>query len=213
MLLKNLKNYLRNRRGVASIEAALGTLAMLTASLLAFDLHQLASIQTTTLHAAVTLADSVSRDDQLEADFVQKLAEFLHQEQFPTSNAVFVVSAVYKDPARPTHPPSVIWTKTVVLGPETVVLGLENNMGVPGPDDSLGTPLTSCSGEREISIKLLNNRAKLPGAFVMPLNELAIVATLCVERASTTAFPGAVYAHYIVPARADNLATNLGATN
>ena len=32
VLLKNLKNYLRNRRGVASIEAALGTVAILTAS-------------------------------------------------------------------------------------------------------------------------------------------------------------------------------------
>ena len=101
MLLKNLKNYLRDRRGVASIEAALGTVAILTASALALDLYRLASTQTTTLHAAVTLADTVSRDDQLEAGFVQTLARFLHQEQFPTSNVVFVVSAVYKSPGRP----------------------------------------------------------------------------------------------------------------
>ena len=196
MLLKNLKNYLRNRRGVASIEAALGTVAILTASALALDLYRLASTQTTTLHAAVTLADTVSRDDQLEAGFVQTLAKFLHQEQFPTSNVVFVVSAVYKSPADPAAPPTVLWTETVELG----------------PDDGQVPTLTSCSGEGEISIDTLNNPATLPDVFSMSLRELAIVAEVCVER-TNTAMAGAVYAHYIVPARADNLATNLGATS
>ena len=190
-----LKHYLRDRRGVASIEAALGTLAMITASLLALDLYRLASTQTTTLHAAVTLADAVSRDDQLEARFVQMLAGFLHQEQFPTSNVVFVVSAVYKNPANPTDPPTVLWTETVELGPE----------------DGQPPTLTSCSGEWEISIDTLNNPATLPDVFTMSLEELAIVAAVCVER-TNTAMLGAVYAHYIVPARADNLAANLGAT-
>ena len=196
MLLKNLKNYLHNRRGVASIEAALGTVAILTASALALDLYRLASTQTTTLHAAVTLADTVSRDDQLEAGFVQTLAKFLHQEQFPTSNVVFVVSAVYKSPADPAASPTVLWTKTVELGPE----------------DGQAPTLTSCSGEGEISIDTLNNPAALPDVFTMSLRELAIVAAVCVER-TNTAMAGAVYAHYIVPARADNLATNLGATS
>ncbi len=195
MNLKNLKNYLRNRRGVASIEAALGTVVILTASALALDLYRLASTQTTTLHAAVTLADTVSRDDQLEAGFVQTLAKFLHQEQFPTSNVVFVLSAVYKSPADPAASPTVLWTETVVLGPE----------------DGQAPTLTSCSGEWEISIDTLNNPATLPDVFTMSLEELAIVATVCVER-TNTAMAGAVYAHYIVPARADNLATNLGAT-
>ena len=147
MLLKNLKNYLRNRRGVASIEAALGTVAILTASALALDLYRLASTQTTTLHAAVTLADTVSRDDQLEAGFVQTLAKFLHQEQFPTSNVVFVVSAVYKSPADPAASPTVLWTETVELGPE----------------DGQVPTLTSCSGEGEISIDTLNNPASPAG--------------------------------------------------
>ena len=190
-----LKNYLRNRRGVASIEAALGTVVILTASALALDLYRLASTQTTTLHAAVTLADTVSRDDQLEAGFVQTLAKFLHQEQFPTSNVVFVVSAVYKSPADPAASPTVLWTETVELGPE----------------DGQAPTLTSCSGEGEIDIDTLNNPATLPDVFTMSLEELAIVATVCVER-TNTAMAGAVYAHYIVPARADNLATNLGAT-
>ncbi len=190
-----LKHYLRDRRGVASIEAALGTVAMLTASLLALDLYRLASTQTTTMHAAVTMADTMSRDEQLEALSVQRLAQFLHREQFPTSNVIFVLSAVYKNPDNPTASPTVLWTERVVLGPE----------------DGQVPTLTSCSGEGEISIDTLNNSASLPDVFTMSLRELAIVAAVCVER-TNTAMPGAVHAHYIVPARADNLATNLGAT-
>ncbi len=190
-----LKHYLRDRRGVASIEAALGTLAIIAASLLALDLYRLASTQTTTLHAAVTLADTMSRDEQLEAGLVQTLAKFLHQEQFPTSNVVFVVSAVYKSPDDPTAAPTVLWTKTVELGPE---------------DDQAPT-LTSCSEEREISIDTLNSPAILPDEFTMSLEELVIVAAVCVER-TNTALSGAVYAHYIVPVRLDRLAENLGAT-
>ena len=191
-----LKRYLCDRRGVASIEAALGTVAIITASLLALDLYRLASTQTTSLHAAVTLADTMSRDEQLEASFVQTLAKFLHQEQFPTSNVVFVVAAVYKSPSDSTASPTVLWTETVKLGPE----------------DGQAPTLTSCSGEGEINIDTLNNPATLPTVFTMSLEELAIVAEVCVER-TNTALSGAVFAHYIVPARADNLATNLGATS
>ena len=190
------KHYLRDRRGVASIEAALGIVAMLTASLLALDLYRLASTQTTTLHAAVTLADTVSRDEQLEVRFVQTLAKFLHQEQFPTQNVVFVVSAVYKSPTDPTAAPTVLWTKTVELGPK----------------DGQAPTLTSCSGGGEISIDTVNSPATLPDVFTMSLEELAIVAAVCVER-TNTALPGAVYAHYIVPARVAQLATNLGVTS
>ena len=192
----NLKHYLCDRHGVASIEAALGTVAILAASLLALDLYQLASTQTTTLHAAVTLADTMSRDEQLEAGLVQTLANFLHEEQFPTSNVVFVVSAVYKSPADPAASPIVLWTEAVTLGPE----------------DGQAPTLTSCSGEGEVNIDILNNPATLPDVFTMSPKELAIVAEVCVER-TNTAMPDAVYAHYIVPARADNLATNLGATS
>lgn len=191
-----LKRYLRDQRGVASIEAALGTLALIAASVLALDLYRLASTQTTTMHAAVTLADVVSRDAQLQAGFVRTLANFLHEEQFPTSNVVFVVSAVYKSPDDPAASPTVLWTETVTLGPE----------------DGQTPTLTSCSGEGEVNIDTLNNAATLPDVFTMSLRELAIVAEVCVER-TNTAMAGAVYAHYIVPARDPNLATNLGATS
>ena len=70
MKIKNprLKNYSRDRRGAASIEAALGTVVMVAASLLALDLYRLASTQTTITHVAVSLADTVSRREPPNPD-------------------------------------------------------------------------------------------------------------------------------------------------
>ena len=198
----SLKNYLRDRRGVASIEAALGIVAMLTASLLAFDLYRLASAQTTIMHVAVSLADTVSRDEPpglTEAElrqkmdaFVQSLSELLHQEQFPTANANFIVAAVYKDPGPPASL-TALWSKEVVL------LGTTN-------------PLTSCKPANQTNeIKIDTNPVTLPAKFLpMADREIVIVAEVCVERTGT-AFPGEVYAHYIVPSRDDDLAPRLGA--
>ena len=203
MKLKNpsLKNYPRDRRGVASIESALGTVVMIAASLLALDLYRLTSTQTTITHAAVSLADTVSRAEppglteaelrQKMNDFVQSLSELLHQEQFPTANASFVVAAVYKEPGNAS--PTVLWSKEVVL------LGTNN------------TPLTSCQSANQANeIKINANPATLPAGFTMPDREIVIVAEVCVER-TNTAFPGPAYAHYIVPSRDDALAPRLGA--
>ena len=202
MKLKNpsLKNYLRDRRGVASIESAIGTVVMIAVSLLAFDLYRLASAQTTIMHAAVSLADTVSRDEPpglTEAElrqkmdaFVQSLSELLHEEQFPTANANFAVAAVYKDPGNTS--PTALWSKEVVL------LGTTN-------------PLTSCEPANQTNeIKLDTNPVALPAEFTMADREIVIVAEVCVERTSTT-FSGPAYAHYIVPSRDDDLASRLGA--
>ena len=152
------------------------------------------------MYTAVSLADTVSREEprttqaalrQKMDNFVQSLAEFLHQERFPTSDATFVVSAVYKSPDNPA--PSVLWTKTVVLG----------------PDDGQAPEPISCSQD-EIDIN--GQAATLPADFTMAdhgQNEIVIVAEVCVNR-TNTAFPGAVYAHYIVPSRDFSLAEHLG---
>ena len=199
-----LKNSLRDRRGAAAVEFALGTVVMVSASLLALDLYRLAGMQTTTTHVAVSLADTVSRKEparltparlrQTMDHFVESLSNLLHKEQFPTLNARFVVAAVYKDPGNTalTAP----WSK------EVVVLS-----------DATGS-LTSCEAANqtnEIKLDTLEtNPATLPTGFTMADREIVIVAEVCVER-TNTAFPGPAYAHYIVPSRDDNLATRLSA--
>ena len=185
----HLKQYLRNRRGVASIECALGTVVMITASLLSLDLYRLASTQTSALHAAITLGDTMSRPAQLDANSVRMLAEFLHQEQFPTLNAVFVVSAVYKSP---TEPPTVLWTERVDLSSE---------------DNENPTP-NACDDANKISAAGQGGTANLPDEFNMLPAELVLVVESCVER-TNTAWPGAVYTYYIVPSRNDHLAQEL----
>ena len=122
-----LRNYLHDRRGVAAIEFALGTVVMVSASLLALDLYRLAGTQTTVTHVAVSLADTVSRKEpaglteaqlrQTMTDFVESLSDLLHEEQFPTSNAHFVVAAVYKDPGPPASL-TALWRKEAVVLPD-----------------------------------------------------------------------------------------------
>lgn len=197
-----LKNYLRDRRGVAAIEFALGAVVMVSASLLALDLYRLASSQTTVAHVAISLADTVSRAEppglteaqlrQKMTDFVESLSELLHEEQFPTSNANFVVAAVYKDPGPPASI-TALWSKEEVLLPDTT------------------SPLTSCAPANQTNeIEIHTSPVTLPADFTMADREIVIVAEVCVER-TNTAFPGPTYAHYIVPSRDDSLASRLGA--
>ena len=197
-----LKNYPRDRRGAAAIELALGTVVMIAASLLALDLYRLAGMQTTTTHVAVSLADTVSRKEpsgltqaqlrQTMNDFVQNLSKLLHEEQFPTSNASFVVAVVYKDPGPPASL-TALWSKEEVVLPDAT------------------SSLTDCAPANQTNeIKIHTNPVTLPTDFSMADREIVIVAEVCVER-TNTAFPGPAYAHYIVPSRDDNLATRLSA--
>ncbi len=201
--LKNLSltHYLRARRGGASLESALGTVVMIAASLLALDLYRLASMQTTTMHVAVSLADTVSRREpprltkeelgQKMTDFVQNLSALLHEEQFPAANANFVVAAVYKYPQQP---PAALWREEVVL------LGTATSS------------LTSCNPASQTNeIDIHTDPVSLPPDFTRDMadREIVIVAEVCVER-TRTVFPGPAYAHYIVPPRDDLLASRLG---
>ncbi len=204
--LKNpsLKNYLRDQRGGASIESALGTVVMIAASLLALDLYRLASAQTTTAHVAVSLADVVSRKEPAgltEAQlrlrmtaFIQNISELLHEEQFPTSNTSVVAAAVYKNPGPPAAL-TTLWSNQVTL------LG------------STTSSLTSCNPASQTNeINIHASPVTLPTDFTnaMQDREIVIVVEVCVER-TRTAFPGPAYAHYIVPSRDDQLPSRLSA--
>jgi len=200
----SLKNYLRSQRGGASIESALGTVVMIAASLLALDLYRLASTQTTTMQVAVSLADTVSRKEpvglteaqlrQRMTAFIQNMSDLLHEEQFPTSNTSVVAAAVYKNPGPPAAL-TTLWSQQVTL------LGTATSS------------LTSCSPASQTNeINIHASPVTLPTNFTnaMQDREIVIVVEVCVER-TRTAFPGATYAHYIVPSRDDGLASRLSA--
>lgn len=198
----SLKHYLRDRRGVAALESVLGAVVMVGVSALALDLYRLADTSTTLMHTAISLADTVSREEQAATEaelrqtmdaFVQGLSELLHGEQFPTANANFVVSAVYQRPGTPQL--EALWTKEVVL---------------LGPNQTRLTSCKSANQTNEIRINANANPITLPPGFTLTDSEIVIVAEVCVEQTST-AFPEPVYAYYIMPSWDDKLAKRLGA--
>jgi hypothetical protein len=179
--MMRIKSWIHNRRGSVSIECALGAVVMITASLLALDLYRLASRQATVMHSAVTLADYASRDGELNPTFIERLAEFLHTEQFATADAAFVLSAVRQD----AHAATVLWAKAVLLGPDAA------------------TDLADCS-----QVGGQGETATLPAIFTMMPGEVVIVAEVCVEQVMRTSTK-VLYAHYILPSRAATVPTLL----
>lgn len=169
--MKRKHLWLRDCRGSVSIECAIGAVVMLTASALALDLYRLASTQATVMHSAVTVADSVSRDTELDAMFIDTLAEFLYVDQFDPADAAFVISAFSHE----TGSTSVLWTKEVFLGTDAA------------------TDLADCSQVSE------HGSASLPAELAMEDGEVVVVAEVCVERAGEDR----IYAHHILPSRAD----------
>ena len=172
--MRRLRSWIENNRGVASIECAVGTVLIITASLLALNLYRMADTQATVTHSVFTLADYTSRDDEVNATFIEKLAEFLHAEQFAASDVAFVVSAIRQDAE---DGPTLEWTKQVLLGPNAAA------------------ELTDCSKITQ------DGTVTLPTGFTMIANEGVIVGEVCVELTTTTGTE-VVYAHYILPSRA-----------
>ena len=180
---------------------------------LPFDLYRLASTQTTTLHAAVTLADTVSRDEPhglTEAELRQKMDAFVQTPgQISAPGAVphlecrfCGLRSVQETPADPAASPTVLWTEG------------RSSLDSARRSGAYADLVQAGEGDQSVSISHEQSGHALPDCipYHVGLRELAIVAAVCVER-TNTAMAGAVYAHYIVPARADNLATNLGATS
>ena len=168
-----IKSWLRDRRGAASIECALGTVVMVTASFLALELYRQVNAQARVAHSAVALAEYASQDEDIQALFIDSLAEFLHTEQFNPANAAFIVSAVRQDAS-----PTLLWTRQALFGPQAA------------------TRLASCS-------RITQGGITLPPDLVRALRtgDVVIVAEACVEQTLSTT-TRVLYSYYITPSRA-----------
>ena len=93
--LSRVRRFARRADGAAGIELGFGAAAMLTVSMLCFDLYSVVSVDTAGARSAVTLAEFVSRETAPQRDVLAALGEFLQTREFgvPT-NAAFAVSAV-----------------------------------------------------------------------------------------------------------------------
>ena len=173
--MKNWLDFIRNERGVAALESALGVVALITASVLAFNLYRWVTAQPVGLNTAVTVAEYVSLETQPAATQIEALAKFLHKEFFPQADTAFVVTAV-KGQTAP-QKPTMLWSKVIAVGPNAAA----------------DTGLASCS-----QVAGENNTATPPEALKLEVDEIIIVAEVCVEQAER-------YYHYILPTRSETV--------
>lgn len=172
------KQFMRNRRGAAAVEAALGIVVLVSSSALMFDVYASASRQAMGVHAAVTMADYVSREQKPQTTEIRALANVVHEEFFAQSAAAFIVFAVEgvaQVSGQPEKKPTVLWTTPLIR---------------VGPDASTDTDLASCSQFTGA------NATALPLA--LSPDEIVVVAEVCVKQAG-----GMKYAHHILPTRSD----------
>lgn len=167
------RRFLRNTRGVAALESAIGAVVLVTASALAFDLYMQVTMPPTGVNAAVTVADYVSREEKPAATQIEALAKFLHQESFPQVAVAFVATAVQGKTAP--QKPTTLWSKVVAVGPNA----------------TSDTDLAACS-----QVTGENNTATPPDALKLEADEIVIVAEVCVKQAD-----GVAYYHHILPIR------------
>ena len=171
--MKAWPSRIRNCRGAAALECALGTAALLTISVSALNVYRLADAQATVLHSAVTVADYVSQEETPVAAHIEDLAEFLHGECLAPSDAAFVVSAVGKTGD---EDPKVRWASPPHLF---------------GPNAASDTELANCG-----RVGAAGGAASLPEGFELMDHEAVIMAEVCVRHEGEL-----MYQHHILPIR------------
>ena len=146
-------NFLADCRGAAALETALGTVVMVTATALFFDVYSLAATKHTLLHDAISMGDYASRDEQISATHIKDLAEFLYTENHDPLNASFAVSAFSADASKV----NLLWTENATFG-------------------TASTALTTCA---QVSA---TPPITPPNGLTLKAGETAIVAKVCVEQ-------------------------------
>jgi len=168
--------FLRNTRGAAALESAIGAVVLVTTSTLAFDLYTRVTATATGLNVAVTVAEYVSREAQPKKSEIDALATFLHGKFFPQAAAAFVVVAVQGATGQNQQ---WTWTKQILVD----------------SDASTDTDLDKCS-----KVAGANKKATPPAALKLEKREIVIVAEVCVKRGDEVS-----YSHHILPTRSDTV--------
>lgn len=162
-------------RGSAALECAIGTVVLLAVSVAGFDLYRLSSAQAKTTRSAVTMAEYASQEAAPLANYIRDLGQFLYNKQISPRLAAFVTSAVHK--ATADDAPTVLWARTDLFG----------------RDAASDTGIASCG-----KVGPAGSDASLPTEFTMTVDEVVIVAEVCVRQGDEL-----VYQHHILPVRDD----------
>lgn len=108
-----IRGFARERDGAAGIEIALAAGALLSVSMLCFDLYSLVKVDTSGARAAVAIADYVSRDTAPNGEEITALGEYLHQQEFEVpADVAFVISAIRREPGD--DPAVLLWSDDTI---------------------------------------------------------------------------------------------------
>ena len=176
-----LRAYACGARGAATIELALGAVALMTAALLCFDLYARTRADAAIARMAATMADYVARDGSPDGDRMTTLGEYLHAQVLGVAaDLVYVVSAIHK-PAGSSSA-AVLWTDDAIrVGDATTTTAL----------------VDECT--RFVDA---NNDPKLPSGFTMSADEVLIVTEICARLARAGSVTGGdIYRLHVLPHR------------
>ena len=113
----------REKRASASIELAIGAVAILAVAAAAFDLYSLTRANAAGARIAATMADYVSRESAPNGDEMAALGRFLHEREFGMPSAlVYVISAVHQPAAD--NPAVHLWDNKIRIGDAAKTTGL-----------------------------------------------------------------------------------------
>ena len=121
-LLVRLHGFARDPRGSASIELAIGSVVLISAAALSFDLYSRIKADTAVARMAITMADYVSRDVDPDGNEMKALGVYLYDHELGVpANLVYVVTALHQPPGDPRPDVVVLWSDdTIRIGDSAV---------------------------------------------------------------------------------------------
>lgn len=153
--------------GGATLELALGVVALLAVAMVTFDLYTRIETDSAGARMAAAMADYVSRETAPDGDQMVALGTFLRdRETGDRVDLVYAVTSIRQAAGDPLPPPKVDWVDTIRLGTATATDALARACGTFGAAGAA---------------------AALPQGFAMAASDAVVVAEVCMKiRASET---------------------------
>lgn len=187
----NLQRFLRDRRGSAGLELALGAAALIGVCALCFDLYARVSADKAVSRMAVTMADYVSRDTAPVGTELAALGAFLHEHELGVpADLAYVITALRQPAGDPLPAVEVLWSDASIrVGDATTTAAIASE----------------CT-RRVTTDANANLHAALPATFAMSAGEVLVIAEACArltrEGSLTGRFvAGDIYRLHAVPVR------------
>ena len=189
-----LTSFVRERRGSAAIEIALGAVALIGVSAVCFDLYSRVSADTAVSRMAATMADYVSRDTAPDGAELAALGAFLQERELGVpADLAYVITALRQPAGHPLPAVEVLWSDdSIRVGNATTTAALAGGCARRVTKDANA-----------------NLHAALPATFAMAAGEVLVIAEACArltrEGSLTGRFvAGDIYRLYAVPVRDPN---------